>query len=657
MDSATSTKETTTIRKKMNMGTIDIPNMRIVALRLTMVLALLLVLSNLGWGQTNTWDGSSDANWNTNANWSLNHVPLLAEDVVIPNLSVEIIVNTAAQCNTIVINSGSSTTTLRINSPYSLTVTNSITINAPTGTTGTNRKRVSLYGGTLTCASIIMATTTSDYNQVYLRMANSATNGSGTPSMANVTGNITMNSTSIVRNFIPFIDANAGTLNIGGNITGGGITAENQNSSPTYTVNFNGSSAGQTIPVNGTNYTYYNLTINNTNSSGTTLQAALGTTTLLNNITVGDGTNTSRFNTGSFDLTFGNSKILTVAANSIMNAANTSVAFGTGGTATINGMFQTANTAGFSGGTGTAIRSTNSPTISLGSNSTIEYTLAGDQAVTGRAYYNLIFSGSGVKSIVAGTSVGGKLSIAPTGSAKASVGAGLNINVGSLTLGSENIIYGTWGSTSATSADNHRDDYFAPTTGYVTVTDARPVPSFSNLTASQSICHGISAVTLFGTVSAAGPIYPANGELVGLNINGVAQNATIAGGAGAFTVNFNTSAIPANSTPYAITYTYAGGTNLGAAPDNTSTTLTVNASPIASVTAQTNITCYAAKDGTIEVTVTYATTAPYLFSVNGGADGTWQAATTGDDKSLFTGLLPNVAYRIKVKDHNGCESK
>ena len=50
-------------------------------------------------------------------------------------------------------------------------------------------------------------------------------------------------------------------------------------------------------------------------------------------------------------------------------------------------------------------------------------------------YGNLIFSGSGAKHMASGTSARGNLTIAPTGTATASVGTGLNLGVGSLTLG------------------------------------------------------------------------------------------------------------------------------------------------------------------------------------------------------------------------------
>ena len=92
------------------------------------------------------------------------------------------------------------------------------------------------------------------------------------------------------------------------------------------------------------------------------------------------------------------------------------------------------------------------------------------QTVKAVTYYTLIFSGSGAKTMATGTAVSGDLSIAPTGTATASVGAGLNLSVGTLTLGGVTQVAGTWGSTTATGAAHHNNTYFAATTGYVTVT-------------------------------------------------------------------------------------------------------------------------------------------------------------------------------------------
>jgi Invasin, domain 3/Cadherin-like domain len=117
----------------------------------------------------------------------------------------------------------------------------------------------------------------------------------------------------------------------------------------------------------------------------------------------------------------------------------------------------------------------------------------------------------------------------------------------------------------------------------------KATPSITGVTASQSITYGTANITLSGTVSATGPIYPANGETVSVTINGSTQNTTTSGGSGGFSVNFSTATIPASATAYTITYAYAGDANLNAAANNTSTTLTVNkANTSTLVTSSTN---------------------------------------------------------------------
>ena len=127
---------------------------------------------------------------------------------------------------------------------------------------------------------------------------------------------------------------------------------------------------------------------------------------------------------------------------------------------------------------------------------------------------------------------------------------------------------------------------FTSSIAYQTVTVNQATPAITGVSASQVIFHGTASVALSGTVSAAGPVYPANGETVVVTINGVAQNATIAGGTGGFSINYSAATIPASGTPYTITYSYGGDANLNAAPNNTTTTLTVNkATPTVTVTA------------------------------------------------------------------------
>ena len=84
-------------------------------------------------------------------------------------------------------------------------------------------------------------------------------------------------------------------------------------------------------------------------------------------------------------------------------------------------------------------------------------------------------------------------------------------------------------------------------------------------------------------------------------------------------------------------------------------TATVNPLPVSSVPDQTNITCFAAADGTITVAASGGT-GPYTFSVDNGAHFLTPAPPTATSL-LFTGLLPNTAYVIKVKDAKTCISK
>ncbi len=102
--------------------------------------------------------------------------------------------------------------------------------------------------------------------------------------------------------------------------------------------------------------------------------------------------------------------------------------------------------------------------------------------------------------------------------------------------------------------------------------DMNPPASFSGLTATQSITAGTASVTLSGTVSGDGPAYPADGETVRVTINGVTQDTAISGGAGAFSIDFDTSTIPAGD--YPISYSYDGNA-IFAPAKNASTTLTV----------------------------------------------------------------------------------
>ncbi|HEY2121868.1 MAG TPA: dockerin type I domain-containing protein, partial [Candidatus Acidoferrum sp.] len=106
---------------------------------------------------------------------------------------------------------------------------------------------------------------------------------------------------------------------------------------------------------------------------------------------------------------------------------------------------------------------------------------------------------------------------------------------------------------------------------------AQAIPEvFSGLTASQSIQAGTTSIALSGTIGN-GTAHPAPGETVSILINGVTHNATF-GTNGTFSITFPTATIPASSSPYLITYSYAGDAIFSPAT-NSSTSLTVLGAP------------------------------------------------------------------------------
>jgi hypothetical protein len=212
----------------------------------------------------------------------------------------------------------------------------------------------------------------------------------------------------------------AGTFNLAGAFTinsGGGTPTGTITPGTTSTFNFDGTSA-QTIPIGVSSVVYNHLTTNN--PAGATISAAVTATNVTGNISV----QTGLLNTNNLAVTFGNSKTLTVSSGATLDAGTSAIAFGTSGTATINGTFLTANANGFSGGASTAIKSTNSPTISLGSSSTIDYDAAGAQTVTGRTdYAHVKLSTSGAKTAGGAMTLSGNLTLG--GSATFAAGTSL----------------------------------------------------------------------------------------------------------------------------------------------------------------------------------------------------------------------------------------
>ncbi|MCX6876314.1 MAG: Ig-like domain-containing protein [Verrucomicrobia bacterium] len=132
--------------------------------------------------------------------------------------------------------------------------------------------------------------------------------------------------------------------------------------------------------------------------------------------------------------------------------------------------------------------------VATASPNTVNYTGTA-QAVKAIPYHHLILSGSGAKSMSANTAVAGNLSIAPTGNATASVGAGLTLNVGSLTLGgmAASPAGGTWGGTGSGAATIN-PTYFAATSGKLNVATPAPSLQVTNLTDGEVLRYSMVLV-------------------------------------------------------------------------------------------------------------------------------------------------------------------
>src|SRR6185312_4346383 len=88
----------------------------------------------------------------------------------------------------------------------------------------------------------------------------------------------------------------------------------------------------------------------------------------------------------------------------------------------------------------------------------------------------------------------------------------------------------------------------------------------------------------------------------------------------------------------------------GSVPQGNNTANVSISLPVATIT-KTDITCFGAADGTINVSGSGGTS-PYTFSINNGVN----YSSPASNSQLFVGLLPNTTYQIKVKDANGCIS-
>ncbi|MGE0090470.1 MAG: hypothetical protein AB7S50_13445 [Bacteroidales bacterium] len=245
-------------------------------------------------------------NWNDNATWQVSSggafVNCLAGDypgvnaitgsvTIRDNHSVTLNITPAFSVGSLQMVTGGTDTRLTFQGANALTVTGATLLNA---NSNGDERGIRLDAGTLTTGSLsLLNTGGNDNSNSYIRIS------TGT---VNVTGDVILNSTNL-RTYIEFTDA--GTLYVGGNMSGGGITstAGGGTTAPTSgTVEYNGAGTQQI----GT-YTYYNLT-----TSGGGTKTLVGATAVDNNLTLTSGV----LQLGNNNLTITNNAI-----NAIQGAA------------------------------------------------------------------------------------------------------------------------------------------------------------------------------------------------------------------------------------------------------------------------------------------------------------------------------------------------
>jgi hypothetical protein len=168
-----------------------------------------------------------------------------------------------------------------------------------------------------------------------------------------------------------------------------------------------------------------------------------------------------------------------------------------------------------------------------------------------------------------------------------------------------------------------------------TVVTTLTAPTIITQPSNQTFCQGASSVS-FTAAANGNPAPTVKWQLNSVDIPGATST----------TYTISSPTVSDNGSYRAVFTNSQGNASSNAA------TLLVNALPIANIANQTNITCFGASDGTITVSATGGTS-PYTFSIVEPADF---KPATGVNLRLFTGLLPNTPYRIRIKDNNGCIS-
>jgi len=453
-------------------------------------------------------------------------------------------------------------------------------------------------------------------------------NLTGTYSITQTGTNLTFNATSL---WLQFQNQNSSSISFGQNqtlttygYTGGPFAYNGSGLSPT--ISYSGSTGAKTTNYVGTGSTVYS-SVNSPGNAGTYY---------VSNTVAADANYLGATNSQAFTIQQATSATTTVGAGPFTYDGTTHA----GGSGTVTG----------AGGLSTAATS---------------LTYSGDQIDAGSYTVTAHYAGDANHTASDGAAV--TITIQKATSSTTTVGAGPFTYDGTTHAGGSGTVTGAGGlSTGATSLTYSGSQINA---GSYTVTahyagDANHTASdgaavgitinaaattFSRLS-SLTKSYGVTHIILTGGVSAAGPVYPASGEVVRATINGFPVSGTVTNSTGDFAINYNDPSLATNGvarSPYTITYNYAGNLNLAAATADTSTTLTINrAITVVGAASSGNPSGYKAAI-TFTATLPADATGSVVFSSTIG-DFSTNSVSNGSATSLSITNLPRGTNLIAV---------
>ena len=328
------------------------------------------------------------------------------------------------------------------------------------------------------------------------------------------------------------------------------------------------------------------IVINNTGANTNTLSIAFpGTLVVTGVITMTGPTIVGTRNT-TINVTNGtlNAGSLTMS-NSGNNNRDCKLLISTG-TVTITGNIAMAgpaprNDITFSGAGTLNVRGTITGGTIIPSTGTVNYNNSGNQNIGNYAYNNLILSGSGTKTFIGLTTINSNFSI------NTGIIANLrtfNHTAGTLTLGGEGTVPGSWGSTSSL-ATNSNNTYFTATSG--TVNNSCTPPVITSQPTALPICENSGGS--FGVItSASSPTYQWQYS-TDAGVNWTTTN-TLSGISGHNLATITLTNIPASYNGYRVRCIVRSSS--GCRTNSNSVLLTVNATPsVPTLVTNTQPTC------------------------------------------------------------------